>query len=115
MNWVWQSLLARKFTLCFTTDILSEYEEIIGEHMGFETAEFVISTILNLKNVEFVTTWYKFLLLTDADDDKYVDCAVASNAEFIVSHDKGFNQLKKIPFPKVKVINSDAFKKRLNL
>jgi uncharacterized protein len=115
MHWVWKSLLAQKFTLCVTTEILAEYEEIIGEHMGFEAAEYTISTIINLKNAELATTWYRFLLLADADDDKYVDCCVATNADFIVSHDKGFKSLKKIPFPKVVVIDSVAFKKRLGL
>ena len=115
MHWVWQSLLAQKFTLCVTTEILAEYEEKIGEHMGTKTAEFSLSTILNLKNIELVTTWYRFLLLDDEDDDKFVDCSVATNADFIVSHDKGFKKLKKIPFPKVTVINSNTFKKLLNL
>ena len=83
--------------------------------MGFEAAENTISTIINLKNIEFVTAWYRFLLLTNTDDDKYVDCAVATNTDFIVSHDSGFKLLKNIPFPKAVVINSDDFKKKLEL
>ena len=63
MHWVWQSLLAQKFTLCVTTEILAEYEEKIGEHMGTKTAEFSLSTILNLKNIELVTTSYVSLIL----------------------------------------------------
>jgi uncharacterized protein len=115
MHWVWESLIAQKFTLCVTTEMLAEYEEIIGKHMGLEAAEYTLSTIINLRNVELVTTWYQFLLLADEDDNKFVDCAIATNAEFIVSHDKDFNPLKKIPFPKVKVIDSNAFKKKLGL
>jgi uncharacterized protein len=115
MHWVWESLIAQKFTLCATAEMLAEYEEIIGKHMGLEVAEYTLSTIINLRNVELVTTWYQFLLLADEDDNKFVDCAIATNAEFIVSHDKDFNPLKKIPFPKVKVIDSNAFKKKLGL
>jgi uncharacterized protein len=115
MHWVWESLIAQKFTLCVTTEMLAEYEEIIGNHMGLEAAEYTLSTIINLRNVELVTTWYQFLLLADEDDNKFVDCAIATNAEFIVRHDKDFNPLKKIPFPKVKVIDSNAFKKKLGL
>ncbi len=34
LHWVWKSLLANQFTLCVTTDILLEYEEIIGRYLG---------------------------------------------------------------------------------
>ena len=57
----------------------------------------------------FIKTYYKFGLLNDEDDNKFVDCAIASNADFIVSHDRDFNVLQQIDFPKVLVINSDQF------
>ena len=115
LHWIWQSLRAQKFTLCVTTDILVEYEEIIGQHMGIETAEFTLSTIDNLPNVELATRWYRFLLLGDMDDNKFVDCAIAINANFIVTHDKDFNILKSIPFPIIPVIDTNEFKKLLDL
>lgn len=49
-------------------------------------------------------------LQKNPDDNKFVDCAVASNADYIISHDKDFAILKTIPFPKVKVISSEEFK-----
>ncbi len=114
-HWIWDSLVKGQFTLCVTTDILAEYEEIIGAHMGLDAAEFALSTLDNLTNIERVTTWFRFLLLADSDDDKFVDAAIATNADFIVSHDTDFKPLKKIPFPKVEVIDSDEFKGRLSL
>jgi predicted nucleic acid-binding protein len=62
-----------------------------------------------------VTTYFKFNLLKDEDDNKFVDCAVAANADYIVSHDKDFKPLKKISFPIVNVIDTGNFKKYLNL
>jgi len=44
----------------------------------------------------------------------FVDCAIASNANYVVSHDKDFNVLKKIEFPKVKVIDTSTFNEILS-
>ena len=55
------------------------------------------------------------LLLGDMDDNKFVDCAIATNANFIVTHDKDFNILKSIPFPIIPVIDTNEFKKLLDL
>jgi len=78
--------------------------------MGVEVAESVLATIVNLTNVEYITRYYEFRLLKDEDDNKFVDCAIASNASFIVSHDSDFNILKSIKFPVVNVIDTDQFK-----
>ena len=49
------------------------------------------------------------LIAVDPDDNKFVDCAIAANADFIVTDDKHFKVLKDIPFPKVEVINKRKF------
>ncbi len=49
------------------------------------------------------------LITVDPDDNKFVDCAVAASADFIVIEDKHFNISKDIPFPPVTVISSDDF------
>ena len=40
---------------------------------------------------------------------KFVDCAIAANASFIVSEDTHFKILKNIPFPDVRVIRLAQF------
>jgi uncharacterized protein len=114
LHWIWQALVTQRFTLCVTTDILDEYAEIIEQQMGFKAAESALSTIENLPNVERVTTWFRFNLLADSDDNKFVDCAIATNALCIVSHDNDFKPLKNIPFPKVIVIDTTALLTLLN-
>jgi uncharacterized protein len=114
LHWIWQALVTQRFTLCVTTDILDEYAEIIEQQMGFQAAESALSTIENLPNVERVTTWFRFNLLKDSDDNKFVDCAIATNALCIVSHDNDFKPLKKIPFPKVVVVDTTALFALLN-
>jgi predicted nucleic acid-binding protein len=39
--------------------------------------------------------------------DKFVDCAVASNAKYIVTEDSHYNVLKSIGFPNVEIIKLD--------
>lgn len=115
LHWVFRALLDEKYELCVTTETLNEYAEIIEQHMGQEASESTMGTIENLSNVSFVTSYYRFRLLKDEDDNKFVDCAIAANASFIVSHDTDFNMLRSIDFPSVNVINTESFRKVLNL
>ena len=43
------------------------------------------------------------------DDNKFVDCAIVANAQYIVTEDKHFQVLQSIDFPKVDVIDLDSF------
>jgi putative PIN family toxin of toxin-antitoxin system len=110
LHWIFRKLIDKEYTLCVTTDILYEYAEILEQHMGSEVSESVLGVLENLDNVEYITRYYRFRLLKDEDDDKFVDCAIAANASYIVSHDKDFNILSQIDFPKVIVIDTNAFK-----
>jgi uncharacterized protein len=109
-HWILLSLIEGKYTLCVTTDILAEYAEIIEHHMGSIASDNALGLIEKLPNVKLVTTYYKFHLLKDEDDNKFVDCAIAGNAAFIVSHDKDFKVLSSVKFPSVRVINVQQFR-----
>ena len=111
LHWIFKNLLENKFILCVTTDILAEYAEIIEVHMGSLASKNALGLIENLPNVEFVTNYYKFNLLKDEDDNKFVDCYISSNANVLVTHDSDFNSLKNIDFPKVIISDTIAFKK----
>ena len=111
LHWLYDNLLSQSYTLCVTTEILLEYAEIIERFMGAEASERFFIILDNLPNIERITSYYKFRLLNDEDDDKFVDCCIAANAEYIVSHDKDFNVLRNIDFPKVIVIDTKKFKK----
>jgi predicted nucleic acid-binding protein len=52
---------------------------------------------------------YFNLISVDPDDNKFVDCAVAANAKFVVTDDGHFDLLKQIDFPKVNIIGLDDF------
>ena len=87
-----------------------EYEEIIQQKYGTATANTFIALLDELPNVHFITTHFKCRLIEDdADDNKYSDCAVAGQAEWLVTEDSHFNILKKISFPQINVIAIDEF------
>ena len=109
LHWIYNALITNKFQLCISTEILLEYVEIITIHMGAKVAESALGVLLNLPNVFFITNYFRFNLLIDEDDNKFVDCAIASNADFIVSHDKDFKILEQVNFPKILVIDTVVF------
>jgi len=58
--------------------------------------------------------WKKcFIITADADDNKFVDCALNAGADYIVTNDKHFNILNKIEFPPIKVIDIDSFRNKI--
>ena len=107
---VWEDFVLGKYTLCISNSILEEYEEIIASHMSPLAASIAVETILRANNVVRVDAHYQFHLITaDPDDNKFVDCAIVSNAEYIVTEDKHFNVLKTKPFPVVEVRKLQEF------
>ena len=107
---VWQGLHEGKYTLCVSNEILEEYEEIICSKTNPIIASNVIQMLINSPYVQFVDTYFHFHLIEqDKDDNKFVDCAIAANARFIVSEDTHFKHLKDIPFPYVEVIRLKEF------
>lgn len=97
-----------------TTDVMAEYEEIIGREMGVSVANDLMQAFEFANNVELITTWYRWsLIVVDPDDNKFVDCAVASGASYLVSEDRHFKVLSDIQFPKVNVVRVDDFKRIL--
>ena len=111
---IWTDVLEGKISLCVNTDILDEYEEMIAQKSTPEIAYNVVEAIANLSTTTMQNTYVHFELLpADSDDNKFVDCAVASDAEYIVTNDKHFNPLKQIPWPKVEIIKIAEFIKQL--
>ncbi len=101
---VWKDFIDGVYTLCITNEILEEYEEIISSHMSSIAASIVVEAILRANNVLRVDAHYHFNLITaDPDDNKFVDCAIVANADYIVTEDTHFDVLRHIPFPTVNV------------
>ena len=111
---VWESLVDGQNTLCVSNEIIMEYLEILQRLTDHDTAETIIKTIINSRFVEFITPYYNFGLITqDPDDNKFVDCAIAANARFIVTNDHHYDVLKGIDYPPIDIINLDEFMRLL--
>lgn len=107
---VWLSVLSGRNTLCVSNEILEEYAEILNRLAGKTTAELVLNTIIECKNVVSLTPYYHFNLITsDPDDNKFVDCAIQANARYIVTNDHHYDVLRQIEFPKVGIIKLTDF------
>ncbi len=107
---VWQRLVNGEYVLCYTNEILTEYEEILTRKMGASIAENIISAILNLPNTQQVQIYFHLNLISaDPDDNKFVDCAFKSGARFIVTEDHHFDILRQTEFPTIDVISIDDF------
>lgn len=107
---VWKGLQTGKYILCVSTDILEEYAEIITQKMSKNVASNVIHLLLESEFVELVNPYFSLHLIeADHDDDKFVDCAFAANATFIVSDDKHYDILKEISFPQLLVLKLKEF------
>lgn len=107
---LWTDILEGKISLCVNTDVLEEYEEIIAQKTSPDIAHNVVEAIARLSTTTYQEVYLHFsLLIEDVDDNKFVDCAIASNAEFIVTNDRHYNALKQIPWPKVEIITINDF------
>lgn len=107
---IFDAILNQKFTLIISNDVISEYEEILTQKTNSLVANNILESISNLPNVEKQDIFYKWRLIdTDKDDNKFVDCAVAGSADFIVTNDKHFNTLKNIEFPLLNIISLSDF------
>lgn len=112
---VWTDFLAGKYCLCVSNEILSEYEEILSIHTSPEVARNVVEAIARHPQTHYRESYYRFRLLADVDkdDDKFVDCAITANADYIVTEDAHFKILKQIPFPNLNVLTLDEFNETL--
>lgn len=109
-HWIFKAILDGTLTLCVTTEILEEYAEIMDRKLGHTVSEAVLSTFDNLSNISFITRYYHWLAVkSDPDDDKFVDCYVASGANCLITEDSHFNVVKKLDFPKIQVVNISEF------
>lgn len=107
---VWQDFLDGKYTMCITNEIIEEYSEVLARNISPLISEFIISAIINRRNVKKIYPSFAFHLIeADPDDNKLVDCAIIANAKYIVTQDHHFDVLKNIEFPKVDVVNIQTF------
>lgn len=93
------ALVSGHFVLIVSNDILLEYEEVITRLNGadrWRKIEMLFAKIHTLhRNIIRVDPQFQFrVIANDPDDNKFVDCAIAAEAEFVVTSDKDFAALR---------------------
>lgn len=96
--------------LVISNEILSEYYEIFTIIYGDLILKDLSLFFEYSQNILLVEPHYRFnLIQADPDDNKFVDCAICGNADYIITSDQHFNVLNTIKFPKVEIITPKLF------
>src|SRR5438094_67561 len=93
-----------------SNEILLEYREVLERKTSVEVAQNIVNFITIHPATTFTHIYFQFnLIVEDQDDNKFVDCAIASNAVCIVSNDGHFRTLKSVNFPEVQTFTLAEF------
>ena len=89
---------AGSFVWAVSTGILMEYREVIVRQSGlprWNTLDRVLHLAASFRgNLLHVSPSFYFrTIAADQDDDKFADCAITAQAEWIVTEDRHFNSL----------------------
>ncbi len=101
---------AGRFIWYVSTEILFEYEEILGLTYSEQTAHLVLHTLATAPNTVFAEPAFRWELIQhDPDDNKFSDLAISVNADYLVSNDADYAIFKEIEFPNLTVIGLEEF------
>ena len=92
-----------------------EYEEVLKQKYSSLVAEYFLLSLKELPNVYYTRIYYNWAMLDDEDDNKFTDCYIAANAEYLITNDKGFNKLKSLAFPSLNIVSIQEFEKIVQL
>ena len=113
-NFLFSEFLVEHYTLCVSTKILFEYEEILRQKASPVAADLFMKVIARSRNVLRKDPYFRLgLVKQDYDDNKFVDCAFVCQADYIVTDDGHFDDAAKSPFPLFRVMGLDAFAKMM--
>jgi putative PIN family toxin of toxin-antitoxin system len=90
--------LAGDWELAVSTEILLEYEEVVTRVSGRERWLQIALLLERLDalhgTIHRTDSTFRFNVIAgDPDDNKFVDCAIAARAEFVVTEDQYFSAL----------------------
>jgi uncharacterized protein len=107
---IFDALLEGRIRLLITNDTLDEYVEKIEAKANAIVADNIANLLLSSPDVERIQVFFKWSIITrDADDNKFVDCALNGQADYLVTDDKHFDILKNIGFPPIKIMKTEEF------
>ncbi|MFB9843389.1 putative toxin-antitoxin system toxin component, PIN family [Mucilaginibacter ginsenosidivorans] len=109
-HWIYRSLFRGKFELVVSNEILTEYQEQITVRYGIEKSDTALDYLLLLPNVILKNPSFLWQLVeNDKDDNKFIDCYIASQSDYIISNDRHIHQIKTSKFPQIAVLRYEEF------
>lgn len=69
-RWLFDALRRGAFRFAYSTEILEEYEEVLGAYYAPEVAENVVALLINQPNRIETNVVYRWNLITDDPDDR---------------------------------------------
>jgi putative PIN family toxin of toxin-antitoxin system len=109
-RFIFDKFLSKEYTLIICNEILSEYAEIIEQKSNSIVSTNIVEMLMSAVNVEKQEVFFKWQLIdSDKDDNKFADCAVAGNADYLVTNDRHFSIIKTVGFPPISIISIDEF------
>ncbi len=111
------ALLTGQLELALSTEILLEYEEVLTRVSGRERWLQIALLLERLEalhgTIHRIEATFRFnVIAADPDDNKFVDCAIAAQAEFIVTDDQHFSVLAASGYGP-KVVNLEGLRAEL--
>lgn len=83
---IFELALLGYFTLCISQEVLSEYREVLARPKFSRQLERIKAVLEGLEEIAEVVAPQKRLALSpDEEDNRLLECAQASNAEFLVT------------------------------
>lgn len=108
--WLYEPFRNNEFEWVISNEILSEYFEQLSKFYNVQTATVVIKIFTTRLNVIFSEPFFKWGLIdSDPDDNKFVDLAISSNSNYLVTNDHHFDVLNQLDFPSIKVVTLNEF------
>lgn len=115
-NRIIEKVEKKELELLMSKEILEEFSNVLGykeiqKKIKDKNLEMKRSIEKIISMSVFVEPQERFKIIRDdPDDDKFLDCAVAGNAEFIVSQNKHLLKLKE--FRGISIVKPDEFLKK---
>lgn len=115
-RWLYDAFADEQFIWVISNEIISEYVELVGSEFSHKAADLVMALLLTAPNHSRYEPSFRWGLISDdPDDNKFVDCAIGANVDYLVSDDRHIHALRrrKNLFPPVPVISFAQFKRIL--
>ena len=107
---IFDAILEGKIRLVISNEVLSEYVEMIEQKTNAIVGHNIANLLISSPDCEKIEIYFKWSVIThDADDNKFVDCALNGQADYLVTDDKHYDVLNRIGFPPVKIIETRDF------